>query len=100
MSLYIDVSRETTFGIAICGRCQLKFKLAELSPDPNMPGLMVCKKDIDQYDPYRLPPPGPDRIALPFTRPEVPISIQQSGLIEEQGEEFIVTEDYVKYLVR
>ena len=74
MSRYIDVSGESTFGIGICGRCSRKFKLAELSSDPNSPGLKVCKDDLDDYDPYRLAPRAEDKIILPFNRPDTPIN--------------------------
>src|ERR1035441_1363860 len=73
MPVFIDTTSEPTCGIAICGRCCFKFKLADLYPDPNAPGLFVCKEDLDQFDPYRLPPPPPDKWNLPFVRPDVPL---------------------------
>jgi hypothetical protein len=96
--MYLDVSGQATYGIAICGRCSRKFLLAELSPDPNSPGLMVCKEDLDDYDPYRLAPRAPDQIVLPFTRPDTPINTHPAGLIQEAGDLFIVTEDGDEYL--
>jgi hypothetical protein len=96
--IYLDVSGQATYGIAICGRCSRKFLLAELSPDPNSPGLMVCKEDLDDYDPYRLAPRAPDQIVLPFTRPDTPINTHPAGLIQEAGDLFIVTEDGDGYL--
>ena len=96
--MYLDVSGQSTYGIAICGRCSRKFLLAELSPDPNSPGLMVCKEDLDDYDPYRLAPRAPDQIVLPFTRPDTPINTHPAGLIQEAGDLFIVTEDGDEYL--
>jgi hypothetical protein len=98
MSKYLDVSGESTFGIALCARCSRKFKLAELSSDPNFPGLMVCRDDLDDYDPYRLAPRGPDKIVLPFTRPDTSITTRPAGLIQEAGDEFIVTEKGDGYL--
>lgn len=77
MSRFIDPTGETTYGIALCARCSRKFKLAELRPDPNYPGLMVCKDDLDEYDPYRLAPRKPDQVVLPFTRPDT--AIQEGG---------------------
>ena len=68
--MYLDVSGQATYGIAICGRCSRKFLLAELSPDPNSPGLMVCKEDLDDYDPYRLAARQPESINLQFPRPD------------------------------
>jgi len=96
--IYLDVTGQSTYGIAICGRCSRKFLLAELAPDPNSPGLMVCKEDLDDYDPYRLAPRAPDQIVLPFTRPDTPINTHPAGLIQEAGDEFIITEDGDGYL--
>ena len=96
--MYLDVSGQATYGIAICGRCSRKFLLAELSSDPNSPGLMVCKADLDDYDPYRLAPRAPDQIVLPFTRPDTPINTHPAGLIQEAGDLFITTEDGDEYL--
>lgn len=98
MSVFIDPSGEATYGIAICGRCSRKFKLAELSPDPNSPGLMVCRADLDDYDPYRLAPRAEDQITLPFTRPDTPVNTRPAGLIQEAGDEFFITEDGTGYL--
>lgn len=98
MSLYLDPTGQPTYGIAICGRCSRKFLLSELSPDPNFPGLMVCREDRDEYDPYRLAPRAPDQIVLPFNRPDTPINTHPAGLIQEQGNEFIITEDGEGYL--
>ena len=98
MSVFIDPSGEATYGIAICGRCSRKFKLAELSPDPNSPGLMVCREDLDDYDPYRLAPRAEDQIVLPFTRPDTPVNTRPAGLIQEAGDEFFITEDGTGYL--
>lgn len=55
MPVYLSTRGKTTLGIGICGRCSRKFSLDDLYPDPNYPGLRVCKDDIDEYDPYRLP---------------------------------------------
>ena len=96
--IYLDVYGQATYGIAICGRCSRKFLLAELSSDPNSPGLMVCKADLDDYDPYRLAPRAPDQIVLPFTRPDTPINTHPAGLIQEAGDLFIITEDGNEYL--
>lgn len=96
--LYLDVTGEPTFGIAICARCSRKFKLGDLKPDPNYPNLMVCRADTDDYDPYRLAPRKEDQITLPFVRPDTPIATRPAGLIQEQGNEFIITEDGNEYL--
>ena len=97
-TLYIDPTGQPTFGIGICARCSRKFPLAELSQDPNYPGLMVCKDDKDDYDPYRLAPRAPDQIILPFTRPDTPIPTRPDGLITEGDTFFITTEDGSKFI--
>ena len=98
MSRFIDPTGQPTYGIGICGRCSRKFPLAELASDPNYPGLMVCRDDIDDYDPYRLAPRAPDKIVLPFNRPDTPIATRPAGVIQEAGDQFIVTEDGGGYL--
>jgi hypothetical protein len=98
MSVFLDPTGQPTYGIAICGRCSRKMLLSELQSDPNYPGLMVCEADRDQYDPYRLAPRGPDQIVLPFNRPDTPINTHPAGLIQEAGNEFIITEDGEGYL--
>lgn len=98
MSLFLDPSGQPTYGIAICGRCSRKMLLSELSPDPNYPGLMVCKNDRDDYDPYRLAPRRPDQIVLPFNRPDTSINTHPAGVIQEAGDEFFITEDGNSYL--
>jgi hypothetical protein len=98
MSLFLDPTGEATYGIAICARCSRKFKLAELQSDPNYPGLMVCAEDVDDYDPYRLAPRAPDKIILPFNRPDTPVNTRPAGVIQEAGDEFFITEDGNSYL--
>ena len=98
MSIYLDVGGQTTYGIGICGRCSRKFALGELKPDANYPNLMVCKEDSDDYDPYRLAPRKEDQIVLPFVRPDTPINTNPSGLISQDGTQFIVSEDGERFL--
>lgn len=95
---FLDPSGQPTYGIGLCGRCSRKMFLSELSPDPNYPGLMVCAEDRDDYDPYRLAPRAPDKIVLPFNRPDTSVATRPAGLIQEQGDLFIVTEDGNGYL--
>jgi len=73
MPVFLDTRGQPTFGIGICDRCARKFPLAQLYRDPNYPGLRVCAQDLDDYDPYRLPARQPERINLPFVRPDVPL---------------------------
>lgn len=98
MSLYLDPTGEPTYGIGICARCSRKFLLADLHPDPNSPGLMVCLEDLDEFDPWRLPALQPDTIVLPFTRPDEPLLVAYApdpfyGLATESNPNiFILTE--------
>jgi hypothetical protein len=71
--VFLDTRGRSTLGIGICGRCSRKMSLDELQPDPNYPGLRVCKEDLDQYDPYRLPARQPEVIALQYPRPDTPL---------------------------
>ena len=47
---------------------------------------------------YRLAPRAPDQIVLPFNRPDTPINTRPAGVIQEQGDEFFITEDGNGYL--
>lgn len=96
--LFLDPTGQPTYGIGICARCSRKMFLSELHPDPNYPNLMVCDQDTDQYDPYRLAPREPDKIVLPFNRPDLSINTHPAGLIQEAGDEFIITENGEDYL--
>lgn len=102
MPLFLDPRGRATYGVGICARCSDKFFLEELSPDPNSPGLMVCAKDKDVLDPYRLPARETERITLPFNRPDVdltdpspPLSVRDIlGLrLETEDGQAILTED-------
>lgn len=73
MSIYLDTRGRSTLAIGICGRCSRKFPLDELMPDPNYPGLRVCRVDLDEYDPYRLPARQPENITVRFPRPDTPL---------------------------
>jgi hypothetical protein len=73
MSIYLDTRGNSSLAIGICGRCSGKFPIGELYSDPNYPGLMVCRKDLDHFDPYRLPARQPENIALRFARPDTPL---------------------------
>jgi hypothetical protein len=92
MSVFLDTTGNATLGIALCARCSRKFALGELSPDPNYPALMVCRDDIDQYDPYRLAPRAPDQIVLPFVRPDSSLATSPAGFISNSGNVFVTTE--------
>jgi len=98
MPRYLNTRGNTTLAIGICGRCSIKMPLGDLLPDPNSPGLLVCEKDRDQYDPYRLPARQPDNIVLPFTRPDAPIGTDPAGVITQDDNYFLITEDGEDYL--
>jgi hypothetical protein len=90
MSIYLDTRGLSNLGIGICDRCSRKMSLTMLMSDPNSPGLRVCKEDLDQLDPYRLPPRQPDTITLPFVRPDAPIGTDPAGLVTEDDNEFLI----------
>jgi hypothetical protein len=98
MPVYLSTRGKTTLGIGICGRCSRKFSLDDLYSDPNAPGLMVCQVDLDQYDPYRLPARQPDNIVLLFSRPDTPIGTDPAGVITQDDNYFLITEDGEDYL--
>lgn len=70
MAIFIDPTGRSTYGLGICDRCGEKFSLEDLYSDPNTPGLKVCLKDLDEYDPYRLPARRTEDVDLPFYRPD------------------------------
>jgi hypothetical protein len=79
MSRSLDTRGRSTLGIGICGRCSRKFSLDDLMPDPNSPGLMVCSRDRDDFDPYRLPSRPADNIVLKFVRPDEVLTVPDDG---------------------
>lgn len=99
MAIYLDTRGHTTLGIGLCARCSRKFPLDELMDDGNIPGLKVCAADRDDFDPYRLPARQPDRIVLPFCRPDVSIATNPYGACTEDDSYFIILENGSEYLV-
>jgi hypothetical protein len=99
MPLYLDTRGRSTLGIALCARCSRKFSLDDLQSDPNFPGLMVCKADLDDFDPYRLPARQTEDITLRFVRPDESIATNPAGVIAEDGDYFLVTEDFEEFLL-
>jgi hypothetical protein len=69
--------RSSNSAIGICDRCNIKFYLSELKRDKDRPGLRVCDKCNDAKDPYKLPIRNPDKIDLPFYRPDEPLSVPE-----------------------
>jgi hypothetical protein len=66
--------------IAICDRCNFKFKYMELRADGNSPGLRVCADCWDPKNPWRDPPIQPDPITLRFPRPDTYIGTTGQNL--------------------
>jgi hypothetical protein len=90
MSIWLDTRGRSTLGIGLCARCSRKMSLDELFSDPNSPGLRVCREDLDNLDPYRLPPRQPDNITLPFVRPDSPLTTNPAGLVTEDDNNFLI----------
>jgi len=79
MPVYLDTRGNSVLSVAICDRCSRKFPYVDLMPDPNFPGMRVCKEDLDNFDPWRLPALQTENIALRFPRPDTPIGIGPVG---------------------
>jgi hypothetical protein len=91
MSIWLDTRGLSTLGIGLCDRCSRKMSLTQLMSDPNSPGLRVCREDLDQLDPYRLPPRQSDQITLPFVRPDSPLYSDPDGLVTEDDNSFLIS---------
>lgn len=98
MAKFLNTMGQPSLGIGICGRCSIKMPIGMLKQDGNIPGLLVCERDWDSLDPYRLAPRQPDPLVLPFVRPETPLYTNPLGIIEENNDYFIITEDGEEYL--
>jgi hypothetical protein len=79
MPVYLDTRGNSVLSVAICDRCNRKFAYVDLMPDPNFPGMRVCKDDLDEFDPWRLPALQTENIALRFPRPDQDVSIGPTG---------------------
>lgn len=73
MSRFLNPTGRQTYGIGICARCSKKFFLDQLDEDPNSPGLLVCKEDLDQLDPWRGPQRESEVVTLEYSRPDDPL---------------------------
>jgi hypothetical protein len=97
VSVFFDPTGRSTYGIGICDRCKLVFSIEDLYSDPNSPGLKVCLKDRDDFDPYRLPARQTERINLPFVRPDRPLDgvapAFQIFQVIGVGDDYLVTSD-------
>ena len=99
MAIWLDTRGRSTLGIGVCDRCRRKMSIEDLYPDLNSPGLRVCLEDRDELDPYRLPARQPERISLPFVRPDANIATNPAGLVTQDDNEFIITNDGEDYIV-
>lgn len=99
MGAYLNTLGRSTLAIGICDRCKRKFSLDDLYRDPNSPGLRVCMADKDDFDPYRLPARQPEKITLAFVRPDADIATNPAGVITQNEDQFIITEDDNGYLI-
>ena len=71
---FLDTRGKKWLAVGLCDRCKRKFTLEELWSDRNNPALKVCRDELDEYDPYRLPARTGERIALRFPRPDEALS--------------------------
>jgi hypothetical protein len=79
MPVYLDTRGNSVLSVAVCDRCNRKFPYVDLMPDPNFPGMRVCKEDLDNFDPWRLPAIQTENIALRFPRPDVSVATGPIG---------------------
>lgn len=78
MPRFLDTRGNASIAIFICDRCRMKRPITEAHPDPNFPGLRVCRQGCaDVKDPYRLPARKTERIALQFPRPDADIAVPE-----------------------
>jgi hypothetical protein len=92
MAIFLDTRGYSDIAIAVCDRCQMKRPHAELSKDPNFPGLMVCEQGCkDQFDPYRLPARKTERITLRFPRPDVSVAVDPDALLTNGPNNYEIT---------
>lgn len=70
---YIDTRGRQYLAVGTCDRCKRKFPIEELWSDRNSPHLKVCRADLDDFDPYRLPSRHSDQITLRYPRPDEPL---------------------------
>lgn len=70
MPKFLDTTGNPSLAVGICDRCARKFPIGELLPDPNYPGLRVCKDDRDDFDPWRLPARKTENVTVRDPRPD------------------------------
>lgn len=90
MPVYIDTRGNSILSVGVCDRCSRKFPYVDLMPDPNFPGMRVCKEDLDDFDPWRLPALQTENIALRFPRPDKSIAVDTSQVQTENSNSFFI----------
>lgn len=85
MPVYLDTRGNSVLSVGICDRCSRKFAYTELMPDPNFPGMRVCKEDLDNFDPWRLPALQTENIALRFPRPDISVALTPDEIMTDGG---------------
>jgi len=83
MPVYLDTRGNSVLSVAICDRCSRKFPYGELVSDPNFPGMRVCKDDLDNFDPWRLPALPTENIALRFPRPDTSVAVNNLHILTQ-----------------
>ena len=92
MAIFLETRGYSDRASAVCDRCKMKRPHAELSKDPNFPGLMVCEQGCkDQFDPYRLPARKTERITLRFPRPDVSVAVDPDALLTNGPNNYEIT---------
>ena len=90
MPIYLDTRGNSTLAIAICDRCSRKFPYGDLMPDPNFPGMRVCKEDLDNFDPWRLPAIKTENITLRFPRPDTNIAVDTAQVQTQNSDSIFI----------
>ena len=85
MPVYLDTRGNSVLSVAVCDRCSRKFAYVDLMPDPNFPGMRVCKDDLDNFDPWRLPARQTENIALRFPRPDISVALEPTQILLPGG---------------
>jgi hypothetical protein len=82
MPRFLNTDGNASIAIFICDRCRMKRAIDEAQPDPNFPGLSVCRQNCaDEKDPYRLPARKTEKITLKFPRPDVSVAVDPNAII-------------------
>lgn len=90
MPKYLDTRGNSVLSVGICDRCSRKFPYVDLMPDPNFPGMRVCKDDLDQFDPWRLPAIQTENITLRFPRPDVSVAVDTAQVQTENSDSIFI----------